>query len=276
MNSYCRYICLPLLAAMVLSIAGPDPAAGQQPSSVGVQGVLRTADRELQGRIRWLPMAREYEVTAESGVTITISGDRVVAVDVPRPGGIEEAVNDVRRDRPSAAIPVLERIAEQYAWLRWDIPATRWLAEAHLANNDAEAAVRACEALVRGRAELAYNSEMAPVYWRALLQLDRRDRLERFLQRAMGTGDRALVARALVMRGDMLRSTGEYRNALKDGYLRVILLMGAERDVVPEALYRAIACFNELGEVSHAERMRTRLMSDYAQSEFAQKVRTGG
>ena len=125
------------------------------------------------------------------------------------------------------------------------------------------------------RSDLAHASEVAPVYWRALLQAGRTDRLTGLLDRAITGGTPELTARALVLRGDVLRARGETREALKQGYLRVIMLMESERAVVPEALFRAMQCFEELGEVNYAERMRQRLLDDFATSDFARRI-TGG
>ncbi len=246
-------------------------------AQTGVPGVLVLRDGlRREGNIRWMGVARQYEVIMPSGVSLRHRPDEVAEVQVRRPAGIEDAVNAVRRGQPDAAIPVLDRIAQSYAMLQWDIPATRWLAEAHLQKNDAAAAVRVCERVTSNRPEAAYASEMAVPYWQALLKSGRTARLSDLLDQAMGTGSRGAVARALVMRGDLLRDRGDLRDALKDGYLRVVLLMRGERDLRAESLYKAIQCFEELGEISYAEQMRRMLISEHGGSEFARRVQAGG
>ena len=59
--------------------------------------------------------------------------------------------------------------------------------------------------------------------------------------------------------------------ALRDGYLRVVLLYRSEKEVLPEALYKAGKCFEKAGQASRAEQMRNELKKDFSASPWAQK-----
>lgn len=257
-----------------LCLAGAGVQAQEQ-TATGVPGVLYTRDRRMDGRIRWLPVSREYQITARTGVSMNFRPEQVTQLDVRRPEAYAAAVEAVRRNQLDAAIETLDRIAQEYLRLEWDVPATRWLAEAYLRKGDAASALRVAERLTGDRAELAHASELAPVYWRALLQAGRLDRLTPLLDRAIAEGTPERAARAFVVRGDLLRGRGEFREALKAGYLRVIMLLESEREVMPEALFRAMQCFEQLGQVNYAQRMRQALIDDFPSSEFGRRVQGG-
>ena len=58
----------------------------------------------------------------------------------------------------------------------------------------------------------------------------------------------------------------------KDGYLRVVILYENVKEIQPEALYKAAKAFDALNQNANAERMRTKLRTKYAQSEYARKL----
>ena len=104
---------------------------------------------------------------------------------------------------------------------------------------------------------------MAPAYWQALLKLGKNDQLEGLLKKATSSADRPASAAALVMRGDIIRSTAngdhaKLRLALRDGYLRVAMMYRDPpcRRERHEALIKAAEVFNEIGQASRAEALR--------------------
>ena len=110
------------------------------------------------------------------------------------------------------------------------------------------------------------------MYWQALLKTGKGARLNDLITKAIAEGGREASAAALVMRGDMLMERKEALNALKDGYLRVVVLYENVKDIQPEALYKAAKAFDSLNRTADAERMRSKLRSKYAQSEYARKL----
>ena len=77
------------------------------------------------------------------------------------------------------------------------------------------------------------------------------------------SGDRQSSAAALVMRGDIIVSTSNdapeaLKQALRDGYMRVVLMyQDAEcRRERGEAMLKAAACFDKLGQAARAENLR--------------------
>ncbi len=257
-----------LLAAFALSTSATIAA--------DVTGRITTAGdgRQITGVIRWKAVARKYTIVQQGpgNIELEIDPAKVAKIEVVQPKELQPAIEAFKAGRFAQVIPVLDKLAQDYLMLQWDEPATRYLAEAYLATDDPANAVKACERVTGYRPEAAYMSEMAVAYWTALLKTNRSARLEEFLELAAKSGNRPTAARALILRGDMLRERKQPRDALKDGYLRVVVLYKNVREVQPEALFKAMKAFEELQQIPHAERMRTALRTDFPTSEYTRKL----
>lgn len=244
-------------------------------ASFAIQGRITKAGdngQRIDGDIIWKQIAKKYVVTQKNGVEVEISYDEVAKVETQRPKELEGAINAVKSGKPAVAIPVLEKIAKDYAMLQWDEPAARYLAEAYVAVDRSADAVKTCEAIIALRPEAAYMGEMAMSYWTALLKTGKTAKLQDLVEKAARSGERVAAARALVMRGDMLAEQKQYKEALEDGYLRVVVLYKNVKDVQPEAIYKAMQAFEAIQQVPAAERMRSLLRSDYPSSDYAKKL----
>ena len=191
---------------------------------------------------------------------------------MPQPRELNPAIQAVRSGNPAAAIPVLEKIMTAYAMLQWDEVAARALAEAQMLNNNPAGAVKACEVVIATKPEAAYMGDLAVMYWQALLKANRSAKLEELLDQAIKKGGREASASALVLRGDLLMARKQPRDALKDGYLRVVVLYENVRAVQPEALFKAAKAFEALQQNPNAEKMRTMLRTKFPSSEFAKQL----
>lgn len=232
-------------------------------------------NRPLTGAIRYLPASKTYVVTGKGGAALNIPLAEVGRISVEKPAGMDAATQMVNAGRFAQAIPVLQKIAADYKMLEWDAVATRYLAQATLKAGQPADAVTICEQIIADNPAAAYSGEMAPVYWEALLQAGRESALLRALGKAVESGDRVIAAQAQIKRGDILKKKGNPKEALVDGYLRVVTLFQSVEQVQPEALFKAMQCFEELKEPTHAERMRKLLLGKYPQSEWAQQAKTG-
>lgn len=262
-----------LAPAIVLAIMLGESARAQVTGSI-----LTTDDKTVQGQIRWMAAAKKYVIlTTRAGSATTIELElqpsQVAKISVPQPKELAPAVQAVRSgSNVAAAIPVLEKIIRDYAMLQWDTVAARALAEAQMANNNPAGAVKACEVVIANNPEAAYMGEMAIVYWQALLKSDRSAKLSGLLDEAIKKGGREASASALILRGDMLMDKKQPRDALKDGYLRVVVLYETVRAAQPEALFKAALAFDALQQNPNAEKMRTLLRTKYPSSDFAKKL----
>lgn len=238
--------------------------------------ITTTEGRKIQGAIKWLPRQKAYGITAKgSNAELEMEPASISEINVPRPRELDQAITAIKSGGAATAVPVLQKIATDYAMLQWDTVATRYLAEAHLQAGDANAALSVCESVIKINPEAAYLGEMAPSYWQALLGLKRTAKLQELLTKAVKSGDRRASAFALIARGDLIVAEGDgheiSRKALRDGYLRVITLYRSEREPQAEALYKAAQCFEKLGQTARADQLRTTLRTDYADSEWARK-----
>lgn len=239
--------------------------------------ILTTDNKTVQGQIRWMAAAKKYVILATrpgsaTTIELELQPSQVARITVPQPKELGPAVQAVRAGSVVAAIPVLEKIIRDYAMLQWDEVAARALAEAQMANNNPAGAVKACEVVIANNPEAAYMGEMAIVYWQALLKSDRSAKLSGLLDEAIKKGGREASASALILRGDMLMDKKQPRDALKDGYLRVVVLYENVRAAQPEALFKAAKAFDALQQNPNAEKMRTLLRTKYPSSDFVKKL----
>jgi TolA-binding protein len=265
------------IRAAVLCAAVFALAAGQAPADVP-GSVLTTDNKTFTGVIRWKAVARKYVVTIVAGPAQTemeLAPEQVAKLSITKPRGMDEAIQAVQTGKGDSAIATLDKIAQDYAMLQWDEPASRWLAEAYMQKGEAGLAVKACERTVALRPEAGYLGEMAVIYWQALLKTDKAAKLDALLDEAVKSGQREAAAYALILRGDLILKRGDSKEnleaALRDGYLRVITLFRAVRTAQPEALYKTAKCLEKLGQTARAGEQMDLLRKDYAASEWARK-----
>lgn len=233
---------------------------------LAIQGTVTTESESLTGDIKWQARNRQYIVSVKKGTTMVDMERKladVVSLDIPKPAGFDKAVELVEAGQGASAVATLAKIVSEYRMLKWDKPAGRYLATAHLAAGNAQKAYEACQQIVSEDKSAAYSGDLAAAYWQALLKLGKREQLEGLLKKAASSGDRQSSAAALVMRGDIIVSASndqpeELRRALRDGYLRVVLMYqdkacARERS---EACAKAAACFDKLHQSSRAEQLR--------------------
>ena len=231
-----------------------------------IQGTLSTETETLTGEIKWQGRNKQYVISVKKGST-AVDMERkledVVKLDIPKPAGYDKAVEQVEAGNGASAIPTLAKIVADYRMLQWDKPAGRYLALAYLASGNAQKAYEACSPIISEDKAAAYSGDLAAAYWQALLKLGKTSQLESLLKKAATSGDRASSAAALVMRGDIIVSTSndapdKLKDALRDGYLRVVLMYqdaacARER---AEACLKAAQCFDKLGQAARAEKLR--------------------
>jgi tetratricopeptide (TPR) repeat protein len=244
-------------------------------ASAQIQGIIVNTDgKAIEGAIRWKNSTKSYAVS-KGQIDVEVPLANVREVQVARPKELDVAVNQIQQNNAAGAIPLLEKISAEYIMLQWDGVATRLLGEAYLKAGEAEKAQRVCEKLIAADPEKAYLGEMAPVYWQALLKLDRKSKVEDLVGKAIKSGGREASAAALNMRGDLTLATGDTneiaKKALRDGFLRVVTLYRDVKSAQPEALYKAAKCFEKIGQSARADQMRTTLKSEYGSSEWARK-----
>lgn len=231
-----------------------------------IQGTIITGTETLKGNIKWKARTKQYVVTVKKGSTevdLERKLEDVERLDIPKPAGYDKAVQQVEAGQGIGAISILSKIVSEYRMLQWDKPAGRYLVYAYLASNQPQKAYEACVPIVNEDKSAAYTGDLASAYWQALLKLGKREQLNELVKKASSHGDRRSSAAALVMRGDIIVADSndapdKLRQALSDGYLRVVLMYAdpeCARERV-EALNKAAQCFDKLGQSARAENLR--------------------
>ena len=230
-----------------------------------IQGTVSTDVESVSGDVKW--HARDKKYIIEKGkITKEFKLADVTSLDIPKPAGYDKAVQAVENGQGASAVGTLTKIVADYRMLQWDKPAGRYLAFAHLAAGNAQKAYDVCSPIVAEDKAAGYSGDLAAAYWQALLKLGKRDELEKMLKKAATSGDRPASAAALVMRGDIIvaashDSPEELKKALRDGFMRVVL-MYQDADCVRErreALQKAASCFDKMGQAARAENLRAQM-----------------
>jgi len=240
----------------------------------------RTNGQEVRGKVRWMPASKKYAVTvAQGGTAMEQQWDpsEMEQLIVVPPPGWQDIMKTASSASPDRALPALRSIIQDYKMLQYDEAAGMVAAKIYMAKNQLNEALKICEEVIKDNPRAGSSSVMAPVYWDAMISSGKTGggRLEKMLDEAVASAPRPVSAMALVRRGDLLKKQGQARNALKDGYLRVVFLYTDQKEAVSEALFKAGETFEELHQTSYAEKMRQTLLSRYGDSAFARKLRGG-
>jgi TolA-binding protein len=236
--------------------------------------IIKTDGTVVEGEnIRWRGSMRQY-VIKRGNVELNIDLDDVERVAVQEPPGLRSAATAAQR-QPAAAIPALQQIVRDYTMLYHDVTAARWLGAALLKSGRAGEAAGVLQGVVDNYGFGRLPGELISVYLDALTESGKTAKVKSILKIMIEEGSRGAAAVALVKRGDLFKKEGKYREALIDGYLRAAVLFEDEKNFQPEALYNAAACFEELGQAAHAEKMRKKLMAEYPQSTYTRRVQSG-
>jgi tetratricopeptide (TPR) repeat protein len=240
-----------------------------------VQGtIINSEGKAFPGVLKWKASAKAYTVTANN-MDLEVPLASVSELQIAKPKDLETAEKQVSAGNATLAIPILEKITKDYFMLKWDKPAIRLLAEAHINAGNTDKAIKTCEAIISADPSSSYMGEIAPMYWQALLKAGKTAKTEELVLKAIKSGDRMASAFALLMRGDLVLATGDTpdnaKKALRDGYLRVITLYKSEAEAQPEALFKAAKCFEKAGQSGRADQLRSELKKNFATSGWAQK-----
>jgi hypothetical protein len=236
--------------------------------------VLKDGTRYDNVSVRWSRRENVYQVTrsGRSETSFPIPPDRIQQLNVPAPGGLDAAIDLVTNGDRGEAFRFLETVLSDFAMLNWDIRAAATLAAAHLKDGKLPQAIDICKTIERGYAGRALPPPFYDTYWSALAADGRLPDLEKSVSAAIAAGTPRTAALAAMKRGDIYKGREDWREALISGYLRIIALHVDQRDMLPEALFKAAECFTAMGRHQHADQMRTQLRTGFPQSEYARRL----
>lgn len=247
-------------------------------ADVKAKVLIPGSDQTINAEVRWMPVDKQYVVTRRGqGGQISeqnYSADEIRLVQVQPPQNWEQVLKAAKAN-PASAIPALKKIASDYKMLMWDAQAGMIIGQIYLKQGQAEKALAEMAPIMMANAEAGWNSPMAPVLWKAMIDSKKTKQLGSLLEKAAGATDRKLAAQAMIYRGDLIESEGRTRDALRDGYLRAVFLFADQTALQPEALYKAAQAFDKLRQTPYAERMRSQLRKSYGSSTWARKLDGG-
>lgn len=260
-----------MLAGVCVALLAITPGAWA--SGPHAAALIKHDGGRLQGeKVRYMAASKVFQLTS-GRVSQTVPASEVARVILAKqPPQLESAIAAVQQGQYAAAVGALKQIQEDYEMFGPDIVAARYLARSYLAMGKSRDALRACEAVTRGNPDAANDPGFASVYWEALLKEKRFSTLNKELDAAIQTGSRNVAAVALIKRGDILMDKDKPKEALLDGYLRVVLLFQDAEAIQPEALYKAIQAHKAANEHHFAEKWRKRLLAGYGTSDYAKKL----
>ncbi len=237
-----------------------------------VQGTItKIGGDKISGEIRWQGSTKEYVVVTDR-FTVQVALKDVAEIKVNEPPKLRDAVNRVKT-QPQSAIADLEEIVNSYSMLQWDLVAGRWLAEAYMKTKQAPKAVAVCDKVMMDAKPTDITGDMSKIYWDALFECKLYDKLRADLTKRVEAGDRETVAIAQVKRADIDMANGNYEKALIDGYLRTVTLFKTEKSIRPEAIYKAMKCFEALGQQSHAAKMKKILLAEFPEHPYSKEMK---
>jgi tetratricopeptide (TPR) repeat protein len=248
--------------------------------------IINLEEKKFTGLVRWKSLTRVYIVKSGGGergvasLELEVPEKAVRSLRIKEPAELAQADKLLQANNLPQAIAALDKLAQDYQMMIWDLKATRLLAEAYLRDGKADQAVRACERAFDKRKQLELSGEVAPLYWQALMAAGRSAKLEELLTQAAKSPVPEAQARANVLRGDMLRKQRKDKESLRDGYLRTVVLCRAETDpavrlVRAEALYKAAQCLEEQREISRANELRILCRNEHSGTPWAARLEAG-
>ena len=237
-------------------------------SSWAVPGTIKPASGEAQkGDIKWNSRSRTYSIEIKKGAgtaSAEHSIDAIESLDIVKPASFDKLVEMVEKGQGASAERGLSDIVKNYKMLVWDRPAASALITVYVQTKRAQKAYELGQTLIAEDKTAAYKGAMAPSYWQALLDLNKKLPLENCLKLAATQGDRVSSAEATLMRGDIIMHDGAgtpeaCRKALKDSYLRVALMYNDKPCVAQrrKAMLKCAEAFEKLGDAEKAQRMRS-------------------
>ncbi len=258
-----------LLGATIVSVMGIVPCLASGPH---LATLIKRDGGKISGSVRYMASSKSYEIRKDK-VASQIPVRNVVKVILKdQPAQLKPAIIAVQRGQYASAIAPLKKIKTDYEMFGPDVIAAQYLAKAYVNLNKPADAVRMCKEVLSSNPQAIDDPKFAGVYWDALLKDNKLAMLRRVLDEVIQKGSHEIVAVALVKRGDVYMAKGETKNALRDGYLRTILMFQDVKHIQPEALYKAIKAHQAIGQHPYAEKWRKRLLAGYPTSEYAKKI----
>lgn len=241
-----------------------------------------------------LALAKPYVIKADGtkleGDVITGSADGTISLTTAqgkfdfKPGQYKEAFADKPADFDTANAAALakdyakadefyQKVIRQYPNLNWDIQAGIRCIHMYVQKGDGAAAEKAADFITsRNKTALSKSPDLQWMVWKALVLNKNFAKVELEAKKAIAEGSHELAARAYMARGDASAAKSLHKEAVLD-YLRVVLICEAQKEVQPEALFKAATALENLKDGARAKEMYGRLTKDFPNSPYAAQAK---
>lgn len=221
--------------------------------------------------IQWREGSQEYRVEDFKNTVIPIPLAQVDRLDIDKPADYERAKGMVDAGQGDVAIPILEKMVDEYKMRLWDNAARELLGKAYFQKRDYKKAGTVLEELFKNALPHQITADLRRFYWETLMLIpERQSSLKKDIETTITGGSRELAAAAILMRAKMYQAQGQREEALID-FLKVAVLFEDISATHPEALYNAAAVLDEMRDPRAAE-LRKKLKAQYPGSTWAKKV----
>ena len=187
------------------------------------------------------------------------------------PAEYDQARQLIEDGKAAQAIPLLNNLVAKFKWLGWDVKATQLLAEVDVQQGNPAAAIKRCEQMQALYPALKDDADFQGAFYQGRIAAKQYDRVEPLLKSAIASGTRAQAARAQLQRGDLRLAQGRAEDAALD-YLRTALLFETEKELHPEALYKAAVALRQLNDKSSFNLLLQKLKTLYPDSPYAKRA----
>lgn len=212
-----------------------------------------------------------YLVVRGGTMQYEVARNEVGELAVPKPSDFDKFAQGLVQPMPDpASIAGMESIVQKYACMKWDVEGLTWLIPAYTKRQDDEKILNACKDLEKMTGQVP--EALLAAYWTALSKKGQAQSLKVKIEEAIEKGSRGVAAAAYIVRGDILVQEGKKKEALTEGYLRVVILFNDVKRAQPEALYKTWQTMSSLND-KRSERFKRKLLDEYADSQYASSLK---
>ncbi len=219
--------------------------------------------------IEWRSSTKEYRVDTGQGI-IPVPKAEVADIQVDRPADLDKAIQLIETDKGAEAITILEPLIATYKMTKIEQEASGYLAEAYFANKNFAKAASMLEDQIKESAPSDIPLENRRRYWQSLLALKREATLNKALDEAVASSNRAFACAGRLTKADASQMGGQREDALLD-YLRVVTLYEDLKEFQPAALAGAVTVLEDLRD-PRADLFRKKLAQQYPASPEAKRA----
>ncbi len=235
--------------------------------------ILKQDNRRIDAQTISGSPTGEITVIDKAGGRFTFKRDQIATLFVDPPPEWNSARQKAAAGQLDAALADCNAVIQRFPGLGYDTMAGDLAIQILLRQKKNDDAARLAERVIRSNAAaLSSSPAFQAAYWRTLLATGKTAQLAEMLDKAIQSGSREEAARAQILRGDLRLSENKNKEAVLD-YLRTAILFEAQKDVQPEALFKAAQTFELLRDSARAKAFYDKLKAEYPDSSFGQQAK---